>query len=161
MQVSTSNSGRSAGVANRTPLAASVGTRNADARLTSAPLSRAVGARTAGDGGPDDHFYNINADLAAGPLARALDADALVFLTDVPGVLDADGARCASLSHRACFEMKRSGVIRGGMIPKVEAALAALDQHPSMLVKIAPAEAADCVLVALDDSVGTRFIEED
>src|SRR5439155_817078 len=77
------------------------------------------------------------------------------------GVLDADGARRASLSHRACLEMRKSGVIRGGMIPKVEAALAALDQHPSMLVKIAPADGESCVLAALDDSVGTRFIEED
>jgi acetylglutamate kinase len=129
---------------------------------TSAPLSRF--ARGAGDGGPSDHFYNINADLAAGPLARALDADALVFLTDVPGVLGADGVRCASLSHRACWDMKKSGVIRGGMIPKVDAALAALEQHPEMLVKIAPADAENCLLAALHDSVGTRFtgvIEEE
>jgi acetylglutamate kinase len=117
---------------------------------TSAPLARDAA-------GPSDHFYNINADLAAGPLARALGADALVFLTDVPGVLDADRERIATLTPARCDELRASGVIHGGMIPKVEAALAALAAHPSALVKIASAEGANALVDALEPWSGTRF----
>lgn len=117
---------------------------------TAAPLAR-------GAAGPADHFYNINADLAAGPLARALDADALVFLTDVPGVLDAERERIATLTPERCRELCASGVIQGGMIPKVEAALAALTEHPRALVKIASAEGANALVDALEPWSGTRF----
>ncbi len=117
---------------------------------TSAPLAR-------GAAGPSDHFYNINADLAAGPLARALDVDALVFLTDVPGVLDADRERIPSISPSRCAELRASGVIHGGMIPKVEAALAALAEHPRALVKIASSEGANALIDALEPWSGTRF----
>lgn len=118
---------------------------------TSAPLA-------AGERGPRDHSYNVNADLAAGPLAAALRCDALLFLTDVPGVLDASKARFASLTRARCAELKQEGVVSGGMIPKVDAALAALDAHPRGIVKIAPADGDDCVLRALADDVGTRFL---
>jgi len=118
---------------------------------TSAPLA-------AGERGPRDHSYNVNADLAAGPLAAALRCDALLFLTDVPGVLDASKARFASLTRARCAELKQEGVVAGGMIPKVDAALAALDAHPRGIVKIAPADGDDCVLRALADDVGTRFL---
>lgn len=118
---------------------------------TSAPLA-------AGEPGPSDHSYNVNADLAAGPLAAALSCDALLFLTDVPGVLDASKARCASLSRARCAELKAAGVVSGGMIPKVDAALSALEALPRGLVKIAPADGDDCVLRALADDAGTRFV---
>jgi acetylglutamate kinase len=107
-----------------------------------------------------DHFYNINADLAAGPLARALDVDALLFLTDVPGVLDADRQRIATLTAAQCGALRASGVVHGGMIPKVEAALAASKANPEALVKIAPAAGEDAVLRALSTHVGTRFTQE-
>jgi acetylglutamate kinase len=118
---------------------------------TSAPLA-------AGEAGPRDHSYNVNADLAAGPLAAALRCDALLFLTDVSGVLDATKTRLAALTRAQCHELKLSGVISGGMIPKVDAALAALDAHPQGVVKIAPAEGDDCLLRALTADVGTRFL---
>ena len=117
---------------------------------TAAPLA-------AGVAGPRDRFYNVNADLAAGPLARVISADALLFLTDVPGVLDARGARIDDLSPARCAELRASGVIHGGMIPKVEAALAALAESPRALVKIAPAGGPDAVRAALGPGVGTRF----
>lgn len=118
---------------------------------TSAPLApKAAGSR--------DQFYNINADMAAGPLGAALRADAIVFLTDVPGVLDADKRLCAELSAERCAQWRSSGVIHGGMIPKVEAALEALAAHPSALVKIAPAQGENAVLAALSGEVGTRFV---
>jgi len=119
---------------------------------TAAPLA-------AGEEDARDHFYNINADLAAGPLARALDCDALLFLTDVPGVLDGDRERIASLTPERCAKLRAGGVVTGGMIPKVDAALAALRENPDAIVKIAPAGIDDCVLRALDASVGTRFEE--
>jgi acetylglutamate kinase len=121
---------------------------------TSAPLAR-------GEEAASDHFYNINADLAAGPLARALEVDALVFLTDVEGVRGEDGSRIATLSRARCAELRASGVIHGGMIPKVDAALAALRANPEALIKIAPAAGADSVLRALDGDVGTNFREEE
>jgi acetylglutamate kinase len=112
-------------------------------------------------GEPDarDHFYNVNADLAAGPLAKALGADALLFLTDVQGVLDGDERRIERIDTRRCEGLREQGVIRGGMIPKVEAALAALAENPRALVKIAPAFGADAVLAALEPSAGTTFVE--
>lgn len=120
---------------------------------TSAPLERA-------ERGARERFYNINADLAAGPLAAALECDALLFLTDVPGVLDARKERLAALDADRCAALQASGVIAGGMIPKVEAALAARARLPSSArVKIAPADAPDCVLVALASDVGTTFVE--
>jgi acetylglutamate kinase len=119
---------------------------------TAAPLAR-------GEEAPSDHFYNINADLAAGPLARALEVDALLFLTDVEGVRGEDGARIATLTRARCAELRASGVINGGMIPKVDAALAALRANPDALIKIASAASDDCVLRALDASTGTNFRE--
>lgn len=118
---------------------------------TSAPLA-------AGERGPRERSYNINADLAAGPLAAALRCDALLFLTDVPGVLDASKTRCASLTRARCAALKAEGVVSGGMIPKVDAALAALDALPRGIVKIAPADGDDCVLRALAADAGTRFV---
>ena len=116
---------------------------------TVAPLDGEV----SGDGA---HLYNINADQAAAPLARAFGADALIFLTDVPGVLE-DGACIPALDANACSELRAREVIAGGMIPKVEAALAAATANPDALVKIAPAAGESAVLDALDDCVGTRF----
>ncbi len=79
--------------------------------------------------GPDDQPLNINADFAAGALAGALGADAFVLATDVPGVKESAQARQAipELSAQKARGMIRSGAIAGGMIPKVEAALAAVE----------------------------------
>ncbi len=110
--------------------------------------------------GPCERFYNINADMAAGPLAAALRCDAVLFLTDVPAVLDADERRIPALDAAGCARLRGAGVIAGGMIPKVEAALEALAAHPGALVKIAPAAGPDCVLQALLPAVGTRFQAE-
>jgi acetylglutamate kinase len=118
---------------------------------TAAPLQ-------AGEDAAGDHFYNVNADLAAGPLSRALRAEALLFLTDVPGVLGADGQRLATLTPERCDALRQDGVIRGGMIPKVEAALAALAVNPRGLIKIAPAAGTDAVLRGLAADAGTRFV---
>lgn len=106
-------------------------------------------------------FYNVNADMAAGPLARALGAEALLFLTDVPAVLDDQGRPIRSLTPSRCEALLAAGVLRGGMVPKVRAALAALEAHPQGLVKIAPAAGHDPIRDALREDVGTRFLVEE
>jgi acetylglutamate kinase len=122
------------------------------------PILSTVAPLAPGETGARDRFYNVNADLAAGPLAHAFRAGALLFLTDVAGVFDGDGTLVAELTPARCAAMRASGAIHGGMIPKVEAALAALEANPGGLVKIAPAAGGNAVLAALDPAVGTRFV---
>jgi acetylglutamate kinase len=69
---------------------------------------------------------NINADTAAGELAAALKAEKLVLMTDTAGVCDRDGKLLQSLTAADITELRKSAVISGGMIPKVECALSAL-----------------------------------
>ncbi len=70
---------------------------------------------------------NLNADTAAAEVAVALGAEKLIFLTDVPGIKGADGQLIPELSASQVRELIASGVISGGMIPKAEACLRALD----------------------------------
>lgn len=70
--------------------------------------------------------YNINADLVAGAVASALQAEKLVLLTDVPGVLDKDGALINTMNDVEANELIDTGVIAGGMFPKVKCCLKAL-----------------------------------
>jgi acetylglutamate kinase len=69
---------------------------------------------------------NINADTAAGALAAAMKAEKLVLMTDTAGVCDRSGALINSLTRGEITQLRNDGVISGGMIPKVECALAAL-----------------------------------
>lgn len=71
--------------------------------------------------------YNINADLAAGEIASALQAEKFVLLTDTDGILDKDGALIPTLSRKEVERLIADGVISGGMLPKVQACLTALD----------------------------------
>ena len=73
---------------------------------------------------------NINGDTVAGELARALEAQQLVFLTDVAGVMDGGGRVIRRLARRRANILFNSGVIQGGMIPKLSACLRALEQSP-------------------------------
>ena len=116
---------------------------------TTAPLA-------AGASGPDARFYNINADHAVAPLAAALEAQAVLFLSDVPGVL-VDGAIVPALDADQVAAHEASGVVSGGMIPKLEAALEACAARPDALVKIAPAGGDEPILAALAGKAGTRI----
>jgi len=71
--------------------------------------------------------YNINADTVAGAVAGALNAKRLLLLTDVAGVLDADGVLLRQLRVGEAREAIESGVATGGMIPKLETAIAAVE----------------------------------
>ncbi len=73
--------------------------------------------------GPEGQSYNVNADHAAMALARALGAQSLAFVTNVPGVL-VDGQVAARLSAAEAAAWIAQGTISGGMVPKVRAALA-------------------------------------
>lgn len=77
--------------------------------------------------GRDGATYNINADIFAGAIAGSLGAKRLLFLTDVPGVLDKNGVLIPELSVAEAKTLIREGTISGGMIPKVETCLEALD----------------------------------
>jgi acetylglutamate kinase len=76
----------------------------------------------------DGQSLNVNADPFASALAVALGAEKLVLLTDVAGVADASGALIPSLTPEAARALIASGAVKGGMIPKIENALAALEQ---------------------------------
>jgi len=71
--------------------------------------------------------YNINADLAASQVAKALGANKIVFLTDTAGVLDSDKNLFTSLTKDKVEELKEREVIHGGMVPKVDACLEAVE----------------------------------
>ncbi|WP_090269483.1 acetylglutamate kinase [Thalassovita taeanensis] len=80
-----------------------------------------------GTGMADNETFNVNGDTAAGAIAGALQADRLLLLTDVAGVKDKDGEVVTQLSPDQVREMIADGSIAGGMIPKTETALAALE----------------------------------
>jgi acetylglutamate kinase len=77
--------------------------------------------------GPDSQPLNVNADTVAGEVARALHAEKLVLFTDVPGVLDPNGTVLPELTRERVETMLDDGTIRGGMIPKIQACLRALE----------------------------------
>jgi acetylglutamate kinase len=77
--------------------------------------------------GDEDTVLNVNADDAAADLARGLSATKLLYLSDVPGVLDAQGRLLSELTDHEVRALVDQGVISGGMIPKAEAALRALE----------------------------------
>jgi acetylglutamate kinase len=78
--------------------------------------------------GTDGHTYNVNADTFAGAIAGALGAARLLFLTDVPGVLDSRGQLIRELTRAQAEGLIADGTVHGGMIPKVETCLEALRQ---------------------------------
>ncbi|MDJ0869307.1 MAG: acetylglutamate kinase [Myxococcota bacterium] len=77
--------------------------------------------------GDDGLTYNVNADEAAGAIARALGAEKLMLLTDVEGVLDPEGELVGQLSLHEARRLISEGVIQGGMIPKIECCIGAVE----------------------------------
>jgi len=85
------------------------------------PVIAPVGIGDAGE------TYNINADLVAGEMAAALGAEKLIHLTDVQGIVGTDGRLVSTLARKDAERLVREGVIDGGMLPKVESSLRALE----------------------------------
>jgi acetylglutamate kinase len=84
--------------------------------------------------GPDGTCLNVNADLVAAHIAGALNAEKLIFLSNVVGICRADGSLISELSEVEARRLIEEGVIRGGMIPKVTACLDALAAVPRVHV---------------------------
>ena len=103
---------------------------------------------------------NVNADDAAAGIAAGLGARQLVLLTDVDGIRDADGRRIDAIGAADAEALIADGVIAGGMVPKVRAALAALT-FPGTEAVIADSAAPNALERALSDQTfGTRVMAE-
>jgi acetylglutamate kinase len=94
--------------------------------------------------GADGEYYNVNADEMAAACATACHADALIFLTDVPGVKDAEGAVIPWLNTKQADDLAAGSIISGGMLPKLQACKQALKEGVGR-VRILPAAEADAL----------------
>jgi acetylglutamate kinase len=91
------------------------------------PVIAPVAIGVSDEPGRPGFLLNINADTVAGEVARALGAERLIILTDVEGVLDGSRRLIPRLTKRQADDLKNSRVVAGGMIPKIEACLLALE----------------------------------
>ncbi|MDA9063921.1 acetylglutamate kinase [Pseudomonadales bacterium] len=106
--------------------------------------------------GTDNETYNINADLVAGKIAEALNAEKLVLLTNVAGLEDKQGQLLSGLTAERVEELIKDGTISGGMLPKIECALNAV-KNGVRSSHIIDGRVAHAVLleVLTDEGVGT------
>jgi acetylglutamate kinase len=111
--------------------------------------------------GRDGHTYNINADTFAGAIAGSLAASRLLFLTDVPGVLDKNGNLIKELTVSEAKGLIKDGTISGGMIPKVETCIDALQRGVKGVV-IVNGKVAHAVLLELftEHGAGTLIVHD-
>jgi acetylglutamate kinase len=112
--------------------------------------------------GSKGETYNINADVVAARIASALNAERLILVTDVDGVLDSDKALISSVNEPQAREMIRDNRISGGMIPKVECGLSALNSGVKK-AHIINGKIAHAVLLELftDSGIGTQLFAGD
>jgi len=117
------------------------------------PVLAPVGVGEAGE------TYNINADLVAGAVARALAAAKLILLTDVAGVLDKEGRLISSLDRDAVHGLMEDGTVTGGMIPKLNCCLEALG-HGVGKAHILDGRVLHAVLLEIftDHGIGTEIV---
>jgi acetylglutamate kinase len=99
--------------------------------------------------GTDQHLYNVNADQMASVCASGTGCEALVYLTDVAGVMDAGGRVIPSLDARAIEELRHAGVLTGGMLPKTASCLEAI-RHGVKSVYILPGRSPGALPNALE-----------
>ena len=109
--------------------------------------------------GKDGESYNINADIVAGAIAEALNAEKLVLLTNTPGILDADNATLSSLNKAEVEALIADGTISEGMLPKVECALDAVSGGVNS-VTIVDGRVPHALLLEVftDSGVGTQIL---
>ena len=112
--------------------------------------------------GDDGETYNVNADTAAGKIAEALKADKLLLLTDVRGILrdvKNPDSLISTISKADVGELIKQGIINGGMVPKVEGAVSALEGGVGS-VHILDGRLSHAILLELftDGGIGTMFI---
>lgn len=118
------------------------------------PIIAPVGAGAQGE------TFNINADLVASHIATALSAGRLILMTDVNGVMDADGRLISSVDAATIGRMIADGSISGGMIPKIECALFAIKNGVEK-VPIINGRRRHAILLELftDRGIGTEVTE--
>jgi acetylglutamate kinase len=111
--------------------------------------------------GEDGETYNVNADMAAGAIAAAVQAKRLLLLTDVAGVLDSKSQLIEELSIAEVPRLIERGVITGGMIPKVRSCVDVVEAGVEGVV-IVDGRVPHCVLMELltPHGVGTRIARE-
>ena len=109
--------------------------------------------------GEHGESYNINADIVAGAIAGALNAEKLVLLTNTPGILDADNATLSSLNKAEVEALIANGTISEGMLPKVECALDAVSGGVNS-VTIVDGRVPHALLLEVftDSGVGTQIL---
>jgi acetylglutamate kinase len=109
--------------------------------------------------GKDGESYNINADIVAGAIAQALNAEKLILLTNTPGILDADQATLSSLNKAEVEALIADGTISEGMLPKVECALNAVSSGVNS-VTIVDGRVPHALLLEVftDSGVGTQIL---
>ncbi|MBD3822047.1 acetylglutamate kinase [Hydrogenovibrio sp. JE_KL2] len=106
--------------------------------------------------GSDGHSYNINADLVAGKVAEALQAEKLMLLTNTPGLLNKEGELLTGLNAEKVDELIADGTIYGGMLPKIQCALDAVQSGvKSAHIVDGRVEHAVMLEVFTDEGVGT------
>lgn len=105
--------------------------------------------------------YNINADTVAGAIASAVEAEKLMFLTDVEGVKDKEGNIIHAMTPEKANELIEDGTISGGMIPKVRGCLEAVDEGVKR-VHIIDGRILHSILLEIftDDGIGSMFTKE-
>jgi acetylglutamate kinase len=103
------------------------------------------------------NFYNVNGDQMAVACAAGYRAETLIFLTDVPGVLDGAGARLPNLSLADIEHLIATGVAKGGMQAKLNAASAAIAQGIGGVFIVPGAEPSVLTRVLAGESIGTRI----
>ncbi len=110
--------------------------------------------------GDDGRSYNINADMVAGKIAEKLKAEKLILLTNIPGILDKQGALLTGLSIQKTEELIADGTISGGMIPKTRCATDAIKGGVTS-VHIIDGRVDHAVLLELftDQGVGTLLLK--
>ncbi|MEC2077519.1 acetylglutamate kinase [Metabacillus fastidiosus] len=105
----------------------------------------------------DNHeTLNVNADLAAAAVANAIGADKLLFVTDVPGILDNDKNVINSTTPEKISELIENGIITGGMIPKVESAISTLSDKCQEVMIVSGTQA----FVEKEQFLGTKIYNE-
>jgi acetylglutamate kinase len=109
--------------------------------------------------GENGETYNINADLVAGAIAGALKAAKLLLMTDVPGVLDAQGNLISSMTVDEAEEAVRDKTLHGGMIPKIQCAMDALEAGAAK-VHIIDGRLPHAILLEIftDAGIGTEIL---
>ena len=102
-------------------------------------------------------IYNINADTAAGVLAKNLNANNIIFQTDVSGVLDSNRRTIPQMTRLQALDLINSGIVQGGMIPKIRACVDALETVSTG--KIIDGTIRGILISAFtNDNIGTRIV---